>query len=215
MYGLRANKHHCQYLQNVFNKCGEDSFVFEILEVTSKKKRIEVEQKYLNEHFEDKLCTNSHPIACKHIAESVGKEALKRIYGRKKALEERAKISKSLHGNKNGGKIRFYDPRLSNAKELFLQDTRPCFIIFDSSEKEKLVVDAKMVYSQWPYYVKNNPQKTKKRSAQRIEFKNWLIEQDLWYDARSDSWERKKDSDKKIALQILKNQRNKKHFQEY
>ena len=46
---LRNNKHANCYLQNAWNKYGEESFVFEILELCNKYKQFELEQQYLNE----------------------------------------------------------------------------------------------------------------------------------------------------------------------
>jgi group I intron endonuclease len=45
---LRANKHKNNYLQNSYNKHGEDSIAFYILEVTPKNDTLIVEQKYLD-----------------------------------------------------------------------------------------------------------------------------------------------------------------------
>lgn len=46
---LRKNKHVNNYLQNSWNKYGEDNFEFVIIEKVPKEKLIEVEQKYLDE----------------------------------------------------------------------------------------------------------------------------------------------------------------------
>lgn len=45
---LNKNKHNNRYLQNAWNKYGKQSFIFEILEYTSKEKLIEIEQWWLD-----------------------------------------------------------------------------------------------------------------------------------------------------------------------
>ena len=46
---LRKNKHHSPILQNAWNKHGQDSFVFNVIENISFESLQEVEQKYINE----------------------------------------------------------------------------------------------------------------------------------------------------------------------
>lgn len=55
---LSSGNHHCKFLQRDFNKCGEDAFVFEVLEVIdaindnkkqAKEKRYDAEQRLINE----------------------------------------------------------------------------------------------------------------------------------------------------------------------
>lgn len=114
---LKHNKHHCRHLQNAWNKYGENAFEFRIVEVTEVKKRTEVEQKYVDEHFGKPYCYNSSPIAQKHARDTRPKHILKEIYGRKKSKAEREKISRGQQGNTNGSKKRNYDPRLAEAKK--------------------------------------------------------------------------------------------------
>ena len=51
---LQENKHQNKYLQNDFNKCGEENFVFEVIEVVEgeQKERLLVEQKYIDQYFD-------------------------------------------------------------------------------------------------------------------------------------------------------------------
>lgn len=54
-YSLRAKKHSNRYLQADFDKCGEEAFMFEVLEVTegkSKEERLLVEEGYLKQHYD-------------------------------------------------------------------------------------------------------------------------------------------------------------------
>ena len=47
---LKHNKHTNNYLQNAWNKYGEDNFVFEILELCENKDQFNLEQEYLNKY---------------------------------------------------------------------------------------------------------------------------------------------------------------------
>jgi group I intron endonuclease len=62
---LRNNKHRNKFLQNDFNKCGTDAFVFEVVEVVegSIQDRLLVEQKYIDQFYDSgKQCYNSNKI---------------------------------------------------------------------------------------------------------------------------------------------------------
>lgn len=70
---LKNNYHSNKFLQADFNKCGTDAFIFEVLEVTNgdrKKKRLEAEQRYIDQWFDNKkqcynLCNKaSSPEGC-------------------------------------------------------------------------------------------------------------------------------------------------------
>jgi group I intron endonuclease len=56
---LRRNKHHCQHLQNAFNKHGSIQFVEE-QEENDKQKRIELEQEWIDRHKNTGLLFNVH-----------------------------------------------------------------------------------------------------------------------------------------------------------
>lgn len=56
-YSLRKQKHSNKFLQADFNKCGEEAFVFEVIEVTegkSKEERLLIEEKYIKEYYDKK-----------------------------------------------------------------------------------------------------------------------------------------------------------------
>lgn len=56
---LRANKHHCPHLQSAWNKYGEASFVFKVVEVVDDASKLhEVEQVLLDEHHGKEHCYN-------------------------------------------------------------------------------------------------------------------------------------------------------------
>lgn len=53
---LRSNKHKNRFLQADFNKCGEDVFIFEIIEITDGKtieERLQIEEVYINQYFDN------------------------------------------------------------------------------------------------------------------------------------------------------------------
>lgn len=62
---LRRNKHPNSYLQNAFNKYGEENFKFKLIEYIepNTKKLEEVEQKYLDKYFGKDYCYNLNPKA--------------------------------------------------------------------------------------------------------------------------------------------------------
>ena len=47
---LRKNKHHCLYLQNAYNKYGENVFIFKerILQIKNKEELLQIEERYIN-----------------------------------------------------------------------------------------------------------------------------------------------------------------------
>jgi group I intron endonuclease len=57
---LRRQKHHNKYLQADFDICGEEAFVFEVLEVVegSKPERLSTEQRYIDQYYNKKTCYN-------------------------------------------------------------------------------------------------------------------------------------------------------------
>lgn len=54
-YSLRNQKHNNRFLQADFNKCGEEAFVFEVLEVTdgkTKEERLFIEEGYIGQYYD-------------------------------------------------------------------------------------------------------------------------------------------------------------------
>lgn len=54
-YSLRKQKHSNRFLQADFNKCGEEAFVFEVVEVTegkSKEERLLIEEGYIKQYYD-------------------------------------------------------------------------------------------------------------------------------------------------------------------
>lgn len=110
---LKKNIHENEFLQNDFNKCGKDAFVFEIIEEYYNldiKILLNREQYYLNKFFDNKQnCYNINPIASKppiknqfgsknHMYGKIG--LLNPSYGRCSSEETKNKISISKFGIK-------------------------------------------------------------------------------------------------------------------
>ena len=63
---LKNNTHCNIHLQRAYNYYGEDSFIFEVIELCEEGNLLEVEQKYLDKYFDDGInCYNENPIANK------------------------------------------------------------------------------------------------------------------------------------------------------
>lgn len=73
--GLMKNKHHCAYLQNAWNKHGENSFEFLILEIAEENKLQEREQWYFDNYKCDyNMCKTAYsPIGIKRRPETIEK----------------------------------------------------------------------------------------------------------------------------------------------
>jgi len=108
---LRGNKHHSKHLQNHYNKYGESDLIFEVLEEVSNCNLLEREQYWLDKvrPFEKTRGFN----ICKDARSRKGlksSEATKRRIsvakkgqgvGRKRSVETREKIAKSVSGKRN------------------------------------------------------------------------------------------------------------------
>lgn len=91
---LRSNKHKNIFLQNDWNKCGEQAYSFSVIEVTSKSEQSLVEQEWIDRLFDNELCYN------------LSKNALNPMAGRHHNKETIEKIRAS-----NIGKIRSVETR--------------------------------------------------------------------------------------------------------
>ena len=69
---LKNGKHTNKFLQADFNKCGEEAFVFEVVEVIegSQENRLLVEQRYIDQHYDDQQ-------QCYNLTRSVNKRGPK------------------------------------------------------------------------------------------------------------------------------------------
>ena len=98
-YLLRKNKHTNKHLQNSFNKHGENSFLFIILELCEKNICLLLEQKYIDDL---KPIFNINPKAGNSLGIKHSKETIEKIRktqtGKKKSEETKRKI-----GEKNKG----------------------------------------------------------------------------------------------------------------
>ena len=103
---LRGGYHANEYLQNSFNKYGEQAFTFEILEIVNETKTLDevrdIEQKYLDKVEDWDLCFNARKIA---------------TYCNPSPLTEQTKLrmSESMKGDRNPN---YGKPRPQELKEL-------------------------------------------------------------------------------------------------
>lgn len=120
-HSLSTGRHQNKFLQADYNKCGSEFFIFEVLEVVSgdKLQRTLVEQKYLDEHYDNgRQCYNLKKEAIQkqgtwsNTAETRNKMRLAKL-GRKTSEETKEKMSLS-----HRGKIKSEETRrkLSEAK---------------------------------------------------------------------------------------------------
>ena len=101
---LGANKHGNRHLQNSWNKHGEDSFTFEVLECCEKERLIEREQFYIDN---EKPAYNILPTAGNSL-------------GVKHTDETKRKMSKTMKGNQNSLGVKRTDEtkrKMSEAKK--------------------------------------------------------------------------------------------------
>lgn len=104
---LRKNNHINKYLQNAWNKYGEDNFIFEILEICSPEKCIEREQCWINllnpSYNFCKIAGSTLNI--KHSQETKEKiiKGIKKWYSTEEGIEFKKKLSK-LRQNEKGKK---------------------------------------------------------------------------------------------------------------
>jgi len=110
---LKSNQHKNEYIQRAWNKYGQETFTFEILEECKKdelsKREIELIEKYNSYHngFNMTLGGEGGLSGYKRSKESIEKGRLK-IIGRKSSIETRNKISKSRIGKYKGIENNFY-----------------------------------------------------------------------------------------------------------
>jgi len=108
---LRRGKHQNKFLQADFNKCGEEAFLFEVLEVMNgtKEERLLREEVYLKEHFDNgSECYNL-------MSKAVSREGLKA----KNPEETRRKISEASKRNWSDPE---YKSRVSRSIQRALSD---------------------------------------------------------------------------------------------
>lgn len=98
---LRRNVHYCFHLQRAFNKYGEESFVFEIVEECQVKLLIEKEQFWIDK-IPQRMRFNTRKIAESNFGSKMSKEICEkrsaRLLGHRLSEETKKKISQSHLG---------------------------------------------------------------------------------------------------------------------
>jgi group I intron endonuclease len=113
-YELRRNKHHSKYLQRTWNKYGEESFVFELIEEVEVELLLEREQHYLDtlRPWDRNIGFNSCRMAGNTLGRKASEETKRKMSESRKGRvspmkgktfseESRRKISESLKGRKH------------------------------------------------------------------------------------------------------------------
>lgn len=122
---LRANKHSNKYLQHDFNKCGEDSFEFHVIEVvpnSTKEQRFDVEQKYLTEFFDkQEQCYNIKSVSVQDERSVFSKDPEKtkeKLRQKSKALwQDPVYVEKRISGLRKLNENPEYRKKLSVAQQ--------------------------------------------------------------------------------------------------
>lgn len=126
---LLKNKHKNKFLQADFNKCGENAFIFEVLEVVEGNKldRAKREKEYINEQTNvyniikdptavDKICFSKNPEETKRkksealkgriVSEETRKKLSEAGKGHQVSIETRQKISEANKGSKRSEEVK-------------------------------------------------------------------------------------------------------------
>jgi group I intron endonuclease len=167
---LRCKKHHSSYLQNAFNKYGEDNFEFEILErVDDVNFLIEIEQRWLdNENPEYNMTLiagfNSH-------------------LGRKRSDETKRKISEALTGIKRSDetKKRISDSQKGVPKDGTNMNKDKINVPLSESHKNKISLanTGKIVTDKVKHKISETLKRKNLQSAISIEIKKYSLDGEL------------------------------------
>lgn len=99
-YYLKINKHHNNYLQNVFNKYGEENLKFEIIATCPKEYLVNLEQWFLdNLKPEYNICKIANSCLGRHHSEETKSIISNKLKGRKCSEEQKEKNRLKSLGN--------------------------------------------------------------------------------------------------------------------
>jgi len=205
---LRQNKHHNPRLQLTYNKYGESSLTYEVLEILPKNEIRAKEQEYLDIWHGKPECFNVSSVAEPGGRDTRSQEELKKTYSRKKSVEEREKISKSHrertleHGIRKLNE-RFEDSRLVAVWLAHIDGLKIPKVTFSETELKHLIPQARKLYMDCPRYAKGNETLSKIRLERRHQFKEWLMNNGFLFDNRRDSWLRKSKEDQENTVKLL------------
>jgi len=98
---LGRRKHHCIYLQNAWNKYGEDAFSFNVLKEVDADQCLPAEQEYLDSYLDKGNCYNiKHEVAGGPLTEEHRLAISKACTGRVRTKEHQRKLNEAHKGKK-------------------------------------------------------------------------------------------------------------------
>ena len=127
---LRNNRHCNKHLQDAWNKYGEDSFCFEVIEECDICKLSEIEQKYIDEYIDSGRMYN------------ISRDTVSSMRGRKHTEEAKKKMSETRKGINSGEKHWLYGKHVSDEtkkklSEAFSGENNPMYGKHHSEETLK------------------------------------------------------------------------------
>ena len=99
---LRHNRHCNKHLQDAWNKYGEDSFSFEVIEECDICKLSEIEQRYINKYIDSEIMYN------------ISRDTVSSMRGRKHTEKAKKKMSETRKGLNSGEKHWLYGKHVSD-----------------------------------------------------------------------------------------------------
>lgn len=184
---LKLEKHHSQFLQNDYNKCGAQSFKFYVLEfVKEKKLLLKIEQSYLDRITDRKNCYNCCYVAGSwygnHHTEKTKEKLRQRHLGKKLSKEHRDKIGKSGIGKHVGLRHTIETKKLMSQKALGRKHNKKTREKMSESHKGKptwnkgkkytkemkLKMSELVVGEKNPFYGKRHTNETKQKIREKL-----------------------------------------------
>jgi len=138
---LKTNRHSNKYLQNDFNKCGEEAFIFEVIEVVEEKSQLLIREQYYIDQFYDSQdqCYNFRKLACDSRA---GKKNKNPIAENSKVRQKHS--PETIEKRRESVKEAYQDPELrqissDNAMKRW-KDHSANIILINKDTKEEVLV---------------------------------------------------------------------------
>ena len=138
---LNRNVHHNSYLQNAWNKYGEENFVFEIIELCNNDTQIEREQYWLDKT----MCYD------KNIGYNLSKIASKVILSDNAILDRRNKKISQTQIGENNSCAKYTEDKIKNVIKDLMNPNLSWNEIMLNNNVEKSVISAIITRHNWSY----------------------------------------------------------------